>query len=343
MRADVAVRTPRAPPVFSRVVRLTNGPAREFAPAISPDGKWVAYLSNASGPQDVWIKFIAGGDAANLTASAGLDISMTAGVGGPAYFPRWDARRCGGQSSAAVQSPFAAWEIPAPLPGRPRKLLEDGFYGLRWSPDGKQIAYIRAGSSAGDALWVADDDGTNRREIIKAQNGMHVHWPAWSRDGFIYFMRTFATVSNLDQTEIYRVRESGGPMEVVVATPRRAMYPFPLADGGLLYLSESRLRRFEPVVALGRRRSGSASDNWCRRLRRAARIRGRPHNRTDVERTTAGSGADIRRRAGGADRHGHRRIRQRSRSEHRAFRGSHRLQLGSYGRSPRVDRAARWH
>jgi serine/threonine protein kinase/Tol biopolymer transport system component len=223
-----------APPVFSRVVRLTSGPAREFAPAISPDGKWVAYLSNASGRQDVWIKFIAGGDAANLTASAGLEVSMTAGVGGPAISADGTRVAVAARVRGSLSS-FAAWEIPAPLPGQPRRLLKDGFYGLRWSPDGKGIAYIRAGTSAGDALWVADVDGTNPREIIKAQNGMHVHWPAWSRDGFIYFMRTFATVSNLDQTEIYRVRESGGPIEVVVATPRRAMYPFPLADGGLLY------------------------------------------------------------------------------------------------------------
>jgi Tol biopolymer transport system component len=191
-------------------------------------------LSNASGRQDVWIKFIAGGDAANLTASAGLEISMTAGVGGPSISHDGTRVAVAARVRGSTSS-FAVWEIPAPLPGQPRRLLEDGLYGLRYSPDGKQIVFIRPGSAAGDALWVADADGTNRRDIIKAQNGMHVHWPAWSRDGFIYFMRTFATVSNLDQTEIYRVHERGGPIDAVVATPRRAMFPFPLADGGLLY------------------------------------------------------------------------------------------------------------
>jgi len=53
--ADVA-------PTFSRVVRLTSGPAVEMGPAISPDGKWIAYLSNARGPADVWVKFLAGGE-----------------------------------------------------------------------------------------------------------------------------------------------------------------------------------------------------------------------------------------------------------------------------------------
>ena len=149
-----------APPAFSRVVRLTSGPAREFAPAISPDGKWVAYLSNASGRQDVWVKFIAGGDAANLTALAGLEISMTAGVGGPAISPDGTRVAVAARVRGSASS-FAAWEIPAPLPGHARQLLKNGFYGLRWSPDAKRIAYIRPGSSAGDALFVG---GRRRHE-----------------------------------------------------------------------------------------------------------------------------------------------------------------------------------
>ena len=233
---DSAVEDQEAvPPLFSRVVRLTSGPAREMGPAISPDGKWVAYVSNASGKPDVWIKFVAGGDAANLTASAGLDISATTGIGGLEISPDGTHVAVMAKPRDSVGS-FAMWELPAPLPGVPRKMLEAGLLGLRWSPDGRQISFIRAGSSAGDALWIADADGTNRREIIKAENGMHVHWPSWSRDGFIYFMRTFSTVSNLDQTEIYRIRSAGGPIEPVVSTLRRATFPLPMPDGrGLIY------------------------------------------------------------------------------------------------------------
>ena len=69
-------------PVFSRIVRLTRGPAREWAPAISPDGKWVAYLSNERGPTDVWVRFLGGGDPANLTASTGLEVTPGTGIGG---------------------------------------------------------------------------------------------------------------------------------------------------------------------------------------------------------------------------------------------------------------------
>ena len=75
-------------PFFSRVLRLTATPAQEFGAALSPDGKWVAYLSDARGPTDVWVKFTAGGEPANLTASASLDDSGSLGHRRPRYFPR---------------------------------------------------------------------------------------------------------------------------------------------------------------------------------------------------------------------------------------------------------------
>ena len=38
----------RAAPHLSQAVRITNTPDAEFGPAISPDGKWVAYYANAT-------------------------------------------------------------------------------------------------------------------------------------------------------------------------------------------------------------------------------------------------------------------------------------------------------
>jgi serine/threonine protein kinase/Tol biopolymer transport system component len=223
-----------APPSFTRVVRLTSGSAREYVPAISPDGKWVAYLSNARGPTDVWVKFIAGGQPANLTASAGLEITRGAGQGGIEISPD-------GTRVAVIARPigdpgnFGTWEIPAPLPGAPHKLSDSGL-GVRWSPDGRQIVAMNAGGLAGDGLETADADGSNRRELVKAKDGWHLHWPAWSADGYIYFIRTVSTVmNNAEPSEIYRVRASGGEIEPVVETTRRAVHPFPTADGSLIY------------------------------------------------------------------------------------------------------------
>jgi Tol biopolymer transport system component len=221
-------------PSFSRILRLTSGPAREWAPAISPDGKWVAYLSNARGPTDVWVKFVAGGEAANLTASTGLEVTPGTGIGGIDISP--DGTRIAVMARMPrTSSPIETWEVPAPLPGAPRKLLAD-FVGLRWSPDGRMITFVRAGGAAGDALWVADADGTNRREVIPLHPGRHIHWPTWSRDGYIYFIDTSAPLVNMEPSGISRINPDQGKIEPVVTTLRRAIFPLPMPDGnGLIY------------------------------------------------------------------------------------------------------------
>jgi len=225
-------------PRFSRIVPITTGPEREFAPVLSPDGKWVAYVSNAGGSQNVWVKFLASGEAVNITAAAGLDVSGSAAIGGLEVSP--DGSRIAVQARArGSTSTFSTYEIPAPLPGAPRALLDAGFLGMRWSLDAARMAFIRAGSTAGDAIWVADGDGTNRREIVPASGGMHMHWLSWSQDGFIYYMRPAMSGFNLAQTEIYRVAANGGSPEPVVTTLKRAMFPLPLPGGGLIYSADT--------------------------------------------------------------------------------------------------------
>jgi Tol biopolymer transport system component len=227
---------PEAGPQYARIVRLTSGPHREFAPAVSPDGRWVAYVSDAGGRANVWVRFVAGGEPVNLTAASNLEISSGTNTGGLEISP--DGTRIAVTATLrGSQSVPSTWEIPAPLPGVPRKLLDPPLQAMRWSPDGRRITFIAAGAAAGDALWIADADGTNRRELIPPQDGMHIHWPAWSADGFVYFIRTFPTVVNLDRSEIYRIDPDGDhSMEPVIETFRRALHPLPLSAGrGIIY------------------------------------------------------------------------------------------------------------
>ena len=217
-------------PSFSRVVRLTSGPSQKFGPAISPDGKWVAYLSDAGGTTDVWVRFLAGGEPANLTARSGLRIQSRTAVGGLEISPDGSLVAVGASPPGAPVPSYLTWVIPAPLGGVPRKLVSSGW-GVRWSPDGKRLVYVRAGASWGDALLVSDADGGNEREILKPRGGLHAHWPAWSHDGrFVYFNY------GIEAAEIYRVPSGGGEPEPVIRTPRRAVFPVPMPDGkGLLY------------------------------------------------------------------------------------------------------------
>jgi Tol biopolymer transport system component len=223
-------------PTFSRVTLLGYGPASEFGPAISPDGKWIAYLSNARGPTDVWVRFLSGGDPVNLTASTNLEIQSRGDVGGLAISP--DGSMIAFDAGATRGTPpprYDAWAIPAPLGGAPRKVVELGR-ALRWSPDGTQIAFVRPGSSAGDSLWVARSDGGSPREVAALRGAMHIHWPVWSHDGrYIYFNYSFSS-ANREPASIYRVAAEGGPVEPVVPTARRAVFAVPTPDGkGLIY------------------------------------------------------------------------------------------------------------
>jgi TolB protein len=118
----------------------------------------------------------------------------------------------------------------------PRRLLDPGNQALTWSADGKNIAYMAARGPAGDTVWVADSDGQNKREILRASGGLHTHWLRWSPDGrFVYF--SYGPQSfNTEPMEIFRVPVGGGSPEPVIRSTRRAIFPFPDAAGrGLFY------------------------------------------------------------------------------------------------------------
>jgi serine/threonine protein kinase len=228
LRSD---RLSSAAPSFTRVVRLTRTPYHEFSPAISPDGKWVAYLSDAGGTVNIWVKFVAGGEASNLTAASGLELQ---GNNAPLEISpdgTMIAARARGGSGSGVD----VWLVPAPLPGTPRRFVEAAG-GVRWSPDGRRIAYFLAGQSAGDALFVANADGTDRREIVPARGGVHIHEPAWSQDGrYVYFISTTQPFDEAPSS-IFRVAFTGGTVEPIIQTSRRAVTPLPTPDGaGLIY------------------------------------------------------------------------------------------------------------
>ena len=224
---------PDRAPRLSHAVRVTNTAAQEFGPAVSPDGKWVAYYSNARGPTDILVKFLDSGATLNLTSSLKLELPARVGLGGLAISPDGSTLAFSARPDPN-QAQFDTWVMPAPVGGTPRKLLQN-LQGCQWSPEGAELACIRPGSSRGDALIVLNSDGSNQREIMAPEGGRHVHWPAWSRDGkYLYFIYTFDTWQT-EPTEIWRILSSGGKPEPVVRTVRRAEYPVPLPGGNLIY------------------------------------------------------------------------------------------------------------
>jgi len=222
-------------PRFTRVVKLVATDAVESSPVLSPDGKWIAYLSNEGGRTNVWVRSLSGGQSVNLTGGIpDLYASAVREIGGLDISP--DGSEIAFQAGTDPQqlpSQQTTYVVPAPLGGAARKLVERGM-GLRWSPDGRRIAYVLPGGVRGDALAVADRSGENERVVLPVTGGLHAHWLAWSSDGnYLYFNRS-AVSANLEPTAIYRVPVAGGAEEPVIETSRRASFPLPLADG-LIY------------------------------------------------------------------------------------------------------------
>jgi len=235
--AGYALRRPPSAPV-PRVQALTGGASREAGPVISSDGKFVAYLASEKGRTDLWVKFVGGGAGVNLTAGSGLEIQSQSTMGGPEISPDGSAIAVYGGPPSAPSTERGIWLVPAPLGGPPRLLVKRAG-GLRYSSNGRRIAYMRPDPASGDAILVARADGADERVLFPAAPGIHAHEPAWSADGaFVYFDRGPMGM-NQAPTEIWRVPSGGGEAEPVVTTQGIAQSPLPTPDGrALIYAGD---------------------------------------------------------------------------------------------------------
>lgn len=230
---------PSPPPRSLDAQIVVPASARPIAPAISPDGKWLAYISAAAEEPRLLVQFLSGGPPIDLTAGTGLPVLNRTIVGGLDIKSDGSAIGFAGRPGpTGLWSVPGVYSIPTPMGGPPQRVI-DRLASLRWSPDGRQIAAVEANPLLGDAIVVANADGQDQRVLVPAGGGVHMHQVAWSPDGrYVYYVRLIGPHET--DGEIYRVAATGGPPEVIVRTPGVAKHPVPTPDGAAVIYAGDR-------------------------------------------------------------------------------------------------------
>jgi Tol biopolymer transport system component/DNA-binding winged helix-turn-helix (wHTH) protein len=168
------------PPPFQNVkIKPLTSEGTLGSVAISPDGKYIAYVLLEDGKASLWMKHLATDSRVQLVAP------------GDATEMRVDTFSHDGNyvlytASAGLYTRGAIYQVPV-LGGTPRKILTDVDSGATFSPDGKQIAFGRwRNQPREDEYLTANVDGTNECTLITLRHPglwLALEGASWSPDG----------------------------------------------------------------------------------------------------------------------------------------------------------------
>ena len=152
------------------LARLTSNGKTKVA-AVSPDGKFVAYVIDDEGQNSLWLKNIsAGSDVQILPPAEDVELgSLTFSPNGNFIY---------------YAAKGTLYQLPI-LGGIPKKVLQNfGLGPIAFSPDQKQFAFIRHSPENESAIIIASADGTNERTLASGKSrGAFLRSAVWSPDG----------------------------------------------------------------------------------------------------------------------------------------------------------------
>lgn len=224
----------------SRALRLTRG----SFPRWSPDGKWIALLSNRSGETNIWRVHPDGGEPQQLThlksgvagfkwSNDGARIAFSAPVDATAEVDQRRKEKTDWQEVGADYPYQRLWLIKAEPNAAPRlltpqKLSLGGAFGggwLDWSPDDRRIVFAHMPRPRFDDWRKTDisevEIDSGRIRTVAATPAAE-DWPLYSPDGrwIAYRVSDIPPGWGID-FRVYVVPASGGPARPLAETFNR--------------------------------------------------------------------------------------------------------------------------
>jgi len=159
-------RAPTNPPIKIRSLTY-SGHDRE--PAVSPDGRTIAFSSDRDGTSRIWLKQFEGGGEVPITSGPADILPRFSPNGSSILFIRHEGVR-----PALYRSPVVG--------GEAHKVVE-GADEADWSPDGNHFVIVRISADlSGSAFSVVDVSGGQERIVARFPGRQFFH-PRWSPDG----------------------------------------------------------------------------------------------------------------------------------------------------------------
>ncbi len=195
-------------PAIGRSDQLTAEPGLEIQPALSPDGRLVAYAAGGATRMRIFVRPVGGGRTIPLSDDSSAVETM------PQWSPDGTRLLFLTRGGAAIAPALGGSSRPAIPPSDAASVTA-----ATWSPDGRAIAFVR-----GDSLSVSPVDGGATRLVATSADLHSCRWSPggqWiacvSQNGVA--VRPGATFGNIAPSAILLFPAGGGP-PVPLAEPR---------------------------------------------------------------------------------------------------------------------------
>ena len=229
---------PWSDPRNVRITKVTET-GKAINAALSPDGRFVAYVENDGDEYSLWVHRIATGGRTEVVPPQGVTLAH------PAFTP--DGEYLYFTSQSGKGGGFVLRRVPA-TGGPESPVLDNVDTPISFSPDGRQFAFMR-GAGRKTHIVIAANDGTRQRILSSLEEPRSYAFvaPGWSPDG------TIVAASVLDwnqggRSSIVLLPIAGGRSRELYATDSRIGAPHWLRDGSALLtvVSETLSRQFPP-------------------------------------------------------------------------------------------------